>query len=347
MHIHSPAILALLFTHKNRTIIPCVRTAEPPHLAFAPKSRCGPSISLYCIVSSGNEPPTAACCWKNGCKFGQIDDIRLSGFRSCSIPDFNTACDLRKHKSLFRGATYDAPKQGYLRRQTTDYRRLARIQGSFSNKHPLAHSPRKATSNFDSKIQHPARKNPFCDAARHANSHLHKTMTARHSPHALSPPAHYLRRAPCPAPAPLDSSRRHTAPLTCTPRTTRLVAPLPAHNAPRSLHARHAPSPPAHYAAARDNALLLPRPLPYPRTPRQLASTHRALALHATHHPLPAWRAHASRQSATHSTPAPPRLAATSPIPSFASRASFPTPSPPPAGANAGAPRRMRGFMRK
>ena len=133
-------------------------------------------------------------------------------------------------------------------------------------------------------------------------------------------------RAPCPTPAPLDSTRRHTAPLTCTPRTTRLVAPLPAHNAPRSLHARHAPSPPAHYAAARDNA---------------------ALALHTAHRPLPAWRAHASRQSATHSTPAPPRLAATSPIPSFASHASFPTPSPPPAGANAGAPRRMRGFMRK
>ena len=280
----------------------CSRTkTELPYPAFAQpnrrilrsraKSRRGPSVSLYCIVSNSNEPLTAACCWKNGCKFGQIDDIRLSGFRSCSVPDFNTACDLRKHKSLFRGATYDAPKQGYLRRQTTDYRRLARIQGSFSNKHSLAHSPRKATSNFDPKIQHHARKNPFCDATRHADSHLRKTMTAHHSPHALSPPAHY--------------------------------------------------------AAARDNALLLPRSLPYPRTPRQLASTHRALALHATHRPLPAWRAHASRQSATHSTPAPPRLAATSPIPSFASRASFPTPSPPPAGANAGAPRRMRGFMRK
>ena len=120
---------------------------------------------------------------------------------------------------MFRDATYDVPKQGYLRRQTTDYRRLARIQGSFSNKHPLAHSPRKATSNFDPKIQHHARKNPFCDATRHADSHLRKTMTAHHSPHALSPPAHYLRRAPCPAPAPLDSSRRHTAPLPCTPRT--------------------------------------------------------------------------------------------------------------------------------
>ena len=148
-------------------------------------------------------------------------------------------------------------------------------------------------------------------------------------------------RAPCPTPAPLDSSRRHTAPLTCTPRTTRLVAPLPAHNAPRSPHARHAPSPPAHYAAARDNTLLLPRPLPHPSHPRQ-----RAPRLRTTPQPIRR-RAHASRQSATHSTPAPPRLAATSPIPSFASRASFPTPSPPPAGANAGAPRRMRGFMRK
>ena len=153
----------------------------------------------------------------------------MSGFRSCSVPDFNTACDLRKHKSLFRDATYDVPKQGYLRRQTTDYRRLARIQGSFSNKHPLAHSPRKATSNYDPKIQHHARKNPFCDATRHADSHLRKTMTAHHSPHALSPPAHY--------------------------------------------------------AAARDNALLLPRPLPYPRTPRQLSSTHRAPYLHTAHDP--------------------------------------------------------------
>ena len=246
---------------------------------------------------------------------------------------------------MFRGATYDAPKQGYLRRQTTDYRRLARIQGSFSNKHPLAHSPRKATSNFDSKIQHPARKNPFCDAARHANSHLHKTMTARHSPHAPSPPAHYAAARDnallLPRPLPYPRTPRQ---LASTHRALALHAthrPLPAHNAPRSPHARHAPSPPAHYAAARDNTLLLPRPLPHPPHPRQ-----RAPRLRTTPQPIRR-RAHASRQRAAHSTLAPPRLAATSSIPSFASRAAFLTPSPPYTGANAGAPRRMRGFMRK
>ena len=115
----------------SRTAAPCVR---------AQKATEDPQFRFIVSFQAATNHQAASCCWKNGCKFGQIDDIRLSGFRSCSVPDFNTACDLRKHKSLFRGATYDAPKQGYLRRQTTDYRRLARIQGSFSNKHPLAHS---------------------------------------------------------------------------------------------------------------------------------------------------------------------------------------------------------------
>ena len=55
----SPAILAFLFTHKNRTIIPCVRTAEPPHPAFARESHREPSISPYCIVSGNGKPPSS------------------------------------------------------------------------------------------------------------------------------------------------------------------------------------------------------------------------------------------------------------------------------------------------
>ena len=217
----------------------------------------------------------------------------MSGFRSCSLPDFNTACDLRK--------------QGYLRRQTTDYRRLARIQGSFSNKHPLAHSPRKATSNFDPKIQHHARKNPFCDAARHADSHLRKTMTARHSPHAPSPPAHYLRRAPCPAPAPLDSSRRHTALLPCTHDMHR---PHPC-TTPQRATTR---TPPARYATAHSS--------PRPRFPSERHSQHPRAAAPCSHlvHPL-----------VRIARPFPSPFS----TPSFASRASFLTPSPPRTGANA------------
>ena len=156
-------------------------------------------------------------------------------------------------------------------------------------------------------------KTLFCGAARHANSHLRKTMTA-HSPHALPPPAHYaaardntlLLPRPLPYPRTPGGSRRHTAPLPCTSRT-----------------------------------ILCLRTARTPGSVRQ-----RAPRLRATPQPIRR-RAHASRQSATHSTLAPLHLAAASSAPSFASRASFLTPSPPCTGANAGAPMRMRGFMRK
>ena len=253
---------ALVHTQKSNyhTLCPHSRTAAS--CVRAQKAVASPQFRFIVSFRATASHRTASCCWKNGCKFGQIDDIRLSGFRSCSLPDFNTACDLRKHKSLFRGAPYDVPKQGYLRRQTTDYRRLARIQGSFSNKHPLAHSPRKATSNFDPKIQHHVRKNPFL-----------------------------WRSAPCKFSFAQNDDR---AQPTCTAPTRAL----------RRSARQHTPA---------------PAPLALPPHPRRLAPTHRALALHVTHHPLPAHRPHPRQRATTRTPPARYATAHSSPRPRFPS----------------------------
>ena len=158
--------------------------------------------------------------------------------------------------------------------------------------------------------------------------HLRPTCAAR----LALPPHPSTARADTPSLAcasPAPPATRDNAPLLPRPSTARA-------DTPRAWRARHAPS-----------LACVARTVPCLRTARTPDNTRqRAPRLLATPQPIRR-RAHSSLQSATHGTLAPLRLAATSSIPSFALRAPSLFPSPPPTGASAGAPRRMRGFMRK
>ena len=79
-------------------------------------------------------------------------------------------------------------------------------------------------------------------------------------------------RAPCPTPAPLDSSRRHTAPLPCTPRTVPCLHTT--HRVPRT-HDMHRPHPRTTPQRATTHSCSR-APCPTPRTP---GNAHPACAL--------------------------------------------------------------------
>ena len=140
LHIHFPVIFALLFTRKNRTTLPCVRTAEPPHLAFARKKP--PRTLNFALLYRFRQRQATKqhhVVEKMGANSGKstIFGGRVFVPAPYLISILPATCGNRK--ACFGAPPMTPRNKGYLRRQTTDYRRLARVCPCFSNKGAPSH----------------------------------------------------------------------------------------------------------------------------------------------------------------------------------------------------------------